>query len=293
MKFITILSTSIATYLNLKSVYVNLIIQSLLLFLLLNIISKIIIYIYAKSGANAKNAFLFKERINIIINIIIVCGLFIIWEDHLKNIITLISFISAGVAIAVKEVILNLIAGVIIKTKKTLKLEDRVEINEMKGDVVALSALSFKILEVNSKVDGEQSTGLIINIPNSFIFTYALKNYTTAFKYIWDEMTINLPLDADVEKTKKIILKIVNNNDVVKAIPKKMTKEIEDSSLDYHIYYNHLEPIIYTSINLNKIVLKVRFLVHPKKVRIVEDDIWLKIIKENNQNNIRLYKENQ
>ena len=151
--------------------------------------------------------------------------------------------------------------------------------------------LSFKVLEVSDKENGEQSNGKIVNIPNSYIFSYALKNYTTAFKYIWDEINVNIPLEADLEATKKIILKIVNNNEVIKEIPKKMDKQVSDASLEYRIYYNHLEPIIYTRVNNNHIELSVRFLVHPKKMRNVENDIWIKILNEYQNKKITLYKE--
>ena len=170
-------------------------------------------------------------------------------------------------------------------------MEDRIEINDVIGDVVVINLLSFKVLEVSDKENGEQSNGKIVNIPNSYIFSYALKNYTTAFKYIWDEINVNIPLEADLEATKKIILKIVNNNEVIKEIPKKMDKQVSDASLEYRIYYNHLEPIIYTKVNNNHIELSVRFLVHPKKMRNVENDIWIKILNEYQNKKITLYKE--
>ena len=170
-------------------------------------------------------------------------------------------------------------------------MEDRIEINDVIGDVVVINLLSFKVLEVSDKENGEQSNGKIVNIPNSYIFSYALKNYTTAFKYIWDEINVNIPLEADLEATKKIILKIVNNNEVIKEIPKKMDKQVSDASLEYRIYYNHLEPIIYTKVNNNHIELSVRFLVHPKKMRNVENDIWIKILNEYQNKKITLFKE--
>lgn len=91
-------------------------------------------------------------------------------------------------------------------------------------------------------------------------------------------------------KIKKEILKIVNENGIVSRIPKKMNKAIEDASLDYRIYYNHLEPIIYTKVVDDYVELDVRFLVHPKKERIVEDDIWNKILKKYKEGKINLYK---
>ena len=63
--------------------------------------------------------------------------------------------------------------------------------------------MSFKVLELGDRLNGEQSSGIIVNIPNSKIFSEALKNYTTAFKYIWSEMIVNIDFEADIDKNKK------------------------------------------------------------------------------------------
>lgn len=271
--------------------YFKLLILSLLIIIVCKLCAKLFVFIIKKINKDSRTLFLLNQNINIISNLFIIGGLFVIWSDYLSNFLTIISFISAGVTIAIREVILNFFAGIFIKTRTPFKLEDRIEINNIIGDVVVINLLSFKVLEVSDKDNGEQSNGKIVNIPNSYIFSYALKNYTTAFKYIWDEMIVNIPLNADVEKTKKIILKIVNNNEVIKAIPKKMDKQVSDASLEYRIYYNHLEPIIYTRVVNNHIELSVRFLVHPKKMRNVENDIWLNILNEYKNKKIALFTE--
>ena len=69
-----------------------------------------------------------------------------------------------------------------------------------------------------------------------------------------------------------------------------MEKEMNTISLDYRIYFNKLKPIIYTNIVDNHIELSVRFLVHPKKIRLVENDIWLKIIDSYQKGEINLAK---
>ena len=271
--------------------YLVLILKSILLLIIFRFLYKMIVLIFTKKIKTSRKVFLFNKNISIIINIISLIVLFIIWEPHLKNIITIISFVSAGLTIAIRDIILNLFAGIFINARKPFKLEDRISIDGVIGDVVVINALSFKILEVKDRENGEQSSGLIVNIPNSFVFSKSLKNYNTAFKYIWEEITVKIPLDADIERNKKEILKIVENNEIVASIPKKMNKEIHDASLDYRIYYNHLEPIIYTKVVDSHIELTARFLVHPKKSRIVEDDVWTKILKKYKENKIDLYKD--
>lgn len=270
--------------------YLVLFTKSILYLLIFRLINKLIILVCAKRIKTSRKVFIFNQNVSIIINIITFITLFIVWEPYLENIITIISFISAGVTIAIREIIINIFAGIFIKARKPFKLEDRISIDGIIGDVVVINTLSFKILEVRERENGEQSSGLIINIPNSFIFSKTLKNYNTAFKYIWEELTVKIPLDADVEKNKKEILQIVENNEIVASIPKKMDRAIHNASMEYRIYYNHLTPIIYTKVVDSHIELTARFLVHPKKSRIVEDDIWTKILQKYKKKKIDLYK---
>ena len=273
------------------SEYLILLGRTLLVYTFFKVLNYIIVLITTKWINRSKTRFMFHQGVNIIMNIFCVVIIFLIWYPYLKNVMTIISFISAGITIAIRDIILNLFAGLYIKTKKPFKLEDRISIDGVTGDVILINNLSFKILEVSDKPNGEQSSGLIINIPNSYIFSKTLKNYNLAFKYVWDEVNIRLKIDADLEKNKKEIMEIITSNETVKEIPKKMKKELKQATVDYRIYYNHLDPIIYTKVVDNHIELSLRFLTHPKKTRIIEDDLWINILKKYKENKIDLFTE--
>ena len=269
--------------------YFILILISIIIVISFKLINKIICKAYSLSKHSSRNIFKFNQFLNVLSNILIYLSIFMLWESHLSNIVTIISFISAGATIALREVILNLFAGVFIKISKPFVVEDRIEIGDVKGDVVLINSMSFKVLELGNRLNGEQSSGIIVNIPNSKIFSEPLKNYTTAFKYIWSEMVVNVDFTSDIEKNKKKLYEIVNKNDVIKAIPKKMDKAIDEACGSYRIYYNNLKPIIYTEYKDDHIEFTIRFLVHPKKERNVLNDLWINIIKEAQKGNINLY----
>lgn len=290
MNIIDNLSKHLKEVTGMNNEYFVLIIISIIVIIGVKVINKIINKIYRLDEHSGKNMFTFRERTNIFANIIIVILLFSIWEGHLKNIVTIISFVVGATTLAIREVILNLTAGLYIKVSKPFKVEDRIEIDNIKGDVVLISALSFKVLELKDRLNGEQSSGIIVNIPNSKIFSNSLKNYTTAFKYIWSELVIPVSIDSDINKTKRILYSIVNKNEVIKSIPKKMDKAIDESKGQYRIYYNNLKPIIYTEYKDNHIEFTIRFLVHPKKERNVINDLWIKILECNKESVINLYK---
>lgn len=269
--------------------YIKLGIFTILVFVVMSIIKNILCRIYIKRDRSSRDRYLYNRKIQVICGLVTVVLLVLVWEEHLRNFMTFITFFSTGVAIAVREIILNFFAGIYIHMNKPFALEDRIEVNEIKGDVVNINATNFELLEIGNRVNGEQSTGRIVNIPNSFVFRYSIKNYVKAFKYIWTELTVKIELDSNVDRTKKILYNIVKKNNVIQEIPEKMETQVIDASTDYRIYFNNLEPIIYTAVVDSHIELYIRYLVHPKKARNVEDKIWTDVIKAYRAGKIAIY----
>lgn len=271
--------------------------RKLFLTFLLTIISFLIIKIIKVCLKNIlmvfeqKKAFHYYQISSIVLTVINVVIIFILWDEFLDNIITIISFISAALTLALRELIFNFFAGIYIKVKKPFVVEDRIEVNGIKGDVINISNLNFEILEVNSNENGSQSTGIAIIMPNSLALTTPIKNEDKNFKYIWNEIVVKTTLDTDITEAKKKFLEIINQNEVVKRIPKKMQNEMEEISLDYRIYYNKLDPIVYLKVVDSHIEFSIRYLVHPKKNRYVEDDVWSKILELHHNHEITLYEE--
>ena len=288
MEILKDFSKYISNYLTIKSEYIYLIIISLGIVCLVNLVRFVILKLSFKKDLNAKEKYIYFKGGSALSRIIIIILLTFVWIDYLKNFMTLITFISTAITLSIKEIIFNFFAGIYIRTSKVFSLEDRIEVNGIKGDVVNINRTGFDILEISDRENGEQSTGKIVHVPNSVVFTYPVKNYVKAFKYIWDEMKIKVPLNADITKTKKELYKIINKNSVVRDIPKKMKSEVNESSAEYRIYFNNLDPIIYVEVVDDKVEIFMRFLVHPKKQRNVENSIWLDILKANKDGIIQL-----
>lgn len=286
--------TDIAEYLNkisgIDKEYIKLTIITILILLIAEILKWIVKNTYAHMPMSDKKKFFRNRKFRIIITVVSIIVILLAWGEKLNGIITIVSFVSAGIAIAIREIIFNFFAGIYIRVRKPFYVEDRIEIDDIKGDVINTHGLSFEMLEVGERNDGEQSTGRIVHIPNSYVFTKTLKNYTKAFKYIWDEIKIEIDLDADIDATKEKIYDILFENAELQETPKKMEDAVDEAILEYRIYYNNLEPIIYTTIKDSHVELQLRYLVHPKKARNVQDEIVLKILEENKKGSIKLYK---
>lgn len=275
---------------SIDEIYCILIIKTLSFFLILTIIKKIGVKILKKIK-DSKKEYIYIQKYKLLINITKLIVFLLLWGKYLESFITLISLISAGFTIALRDLIFNFFSGIYIKIKKPFEIEDRIEINNYKGDVININTLSFEVLEVNNQNFIGQSTGVITHLPNSLIFNHPLRNYNKAFKYIWNEMTFRVPLKCNLSKTKGVIYKIVNSNEVIKNIPPKMKNQINNSTSDYRIYYNQYEPIIYTQIVENHIELTVRYLIHPKKARYINSVISNKVLEAYQNGEIELYED--
>ena len=270
--------------------YIILIIKTFIFLFILTIIKKLGIKILKRIKDNKKE-YTYTQRYKLLINISKFIIFIFLWGEYLGEFLTIISVISAAFTIAIRDLIFNFFCGIYIKIAKPFEIEDRIEIHNYKGDVINIKALNFEVLEVNNETFTGQSTGVITHIPNSNIFNYPLRNYNKAFKYIWNEITIKIPLDSNLKKSKNVIYKIVNSNEIIKNIPQKMNKQINNISSDYRIYYNKYEPTIYTKVVDSHIELTVRYLIHPKKARYVESIIWNNILKAYQNGEINLLKD--
>ena len=256
----------------------SILIESAIIFIVYYILKKTIHHIVYKKMEGRKE-YIINHTLQILLNILECLSFIIIWNNFIKNLMTLISVISAAITISLRELILNFFCGLYINIKKPFKVEDRIEIDGIRVEVV----------EVSTNETHGQSTGIIVTFPSSIVLTKPIKNITKGFKYIWDEIVIKIDLQSDLQKNKNEIYKIINNNEIIKNIPHKMENQINYINSTNRIYYNKLDPIIYTRIVDNYIELTVRYLMHPKKARYVESEIWNKIYNSYKDNKINLY----
>lgn len=293
MNFFEEFSKNMSNITGISSVPILLTTYSIIAIIVTSLIAKGLIFLNTELNKNERNIYIINKKVKIAKIILLTIALFFIWEDQIKNIMTFISFVGAAATLAIREVIANFFAGIYISLKKPFKVEDRIEIKDsggnITGDVVNINSLNFEILEVSNKEQGEQSTGIIIQVPNSKVLTNPVKNYTKAFKYIWNELEVKIKLEANLKENKTVLYEIVKNNDIVKRIPKKMKDQLNNVIGDYRIYYNNLDPIIYTKLTPECIELKIRYLAHPKKARHIESQIWNKIYEAYENKELELY----
>ena len=134
-----------------------------------------------------------------------------LWFRGFQSLSTYLGLLSAGVAIALQTPLVNLAGWFFILWRKPFHVGDRIEIGDVKGDVIDQRIFMFSLMEIGNRVDAEQSTGRVIHVPNGKVFSEPLANYTDGFQYIWNEIPVLLTFESNWEKAKEILTKVIAN----------------------------------------------------------------------------------
>jgi small-conductance mechanosensitive channel len=204
--------------------------------------------------------------------IVAVITLAFIWFDAFSELPTYLGLVSAGIAIALADLLKNMAGWLYIVVRRPLWLGDRVEIDGTRGDVVDVRLFRFTLMEIGEWVHADQSTGRLVHVPNGVLFTKPMANYTEGFEHIWDEIPIMVTFESNWEKAKAIILEEIEAISV--DVSAKASEGMRKTARDYQIKIGKLTPIVYLSVEASGVVLTGRFLVSARKRRGVEEHVW-------------------
>jgi small-conductance mechanosensitive channel len=119
---------------------------------------------------------LYKKKVGqYLFYILAVCYL-LIWVSQLQVFFVSLLAVAAAIVIALKELIMCVTGGTLIKIGNIFKTGDRIEIYGTRGFVIEKNLLTTKILEIGPEKNSQQTTGDIITIPNSLMLAKTLKN---------------------------------------------------------------------------------------------------------------------
>jgi small-conductance mechanosensitive channel len=200
------------------------------------------------------------------------------WLHIFGSVATFLGLISAGIAIALKDPLVNMVAWAFILIRQPFKVGDRIQIGKVSGDVIDIRLFQFSVNEIGNWVDADQSTGRIIHIPNGIIFTEPQANYTAGFQYIWNEIPVLLTFESDWKKAKRILTEIVNHHGVL--LSTEAERQIKEAAKKFLIFYSKLTPIVYTNVKDSGVLLTMRYMCDPRERRSIAEKIWEDVLNQ-------------
>ncbi|UCG51053.1 MAG: mechanosensitive ion channel [Candidatus Latescibacterota bacterium] len=221
--------------------------------------------------------YLLAKSFNYILGFAVIIVTMIIWFGNVTGWAAYLGILSAGLAIALQDPVTNLAGWIFITVRKPFGVGDRIQIGEHRGDVIDMRLFQFTLVEIGNWVDADQSTGRIIHIPNGWVFKHSTANYTAGFNFIWNELPITITFESNWEKAKQILTDIAARHSILED--REAQEQVRRAARKYLIYFQHLTPIVWTSVADNGVTLTVRYICEPRKRRSSEGAIWEEVLR--------------
>jgi small-conductance mechanosensitive channel len=180
------------------------------------------------------------------------------------------------VAIALHAPLTNFAGWVFLTVRRPFTVGDRIQIGEHAGDVIDLRLFAFSLVEIGNWVDADQSTGRILHIPNGKVFQETVANYTQGFNFIWDEIPVTVTFESDWRKAKELLTEIAGRHAALTR--EDAARQVREAANKFLIKYEHLTPIVWTTVADIGVTLTIRFLTDPRRRRSAEVAIWEEIL---------------
>lgn len=225
---------------------------------------------------DTKERYTFRKAVSIIITFLALAFLFAVWFKETTGLIVAYGILSAGIAIALQDLLKSIAGGIIIFVSRPFRAGDRIEVEGMIGDVLDIRNFSTSLMEIQEWVDGDQYTGRIVQLPNSFILSGKVKNYTKDFSFIWDEVQIMLVYGSNWKKAEDIALKVAK--ETLYGFEESAKKELLTMGEKYFITTYDVETRLYMKMQDNWIDMRLRYVVDPRQRRKIKDNLVQKLL---------------
>ena len=129
---------------------------------------------------NSRNGFL----------LLMLLGLVMIWGEELRTLALSIVAIAVAFVVATKELILCFTGSILKSGSRSFVLGDRIQVKDLRGDVIDQTLLATTILEVGPGKHMHQRTGRRIVIPNALFVSEPVVNESFTTHYDFHVFTV-------------------------------------------------------------------------------------------------------
>ncbi|MCD4667644.1 MAG: mechanosensitive ion channel [Sulfurimonas sp.] len=214
---------------------------------------------------------------------LIILILFFNYIENVSYLVTILGFASAGIAIAMKDWFMSILGWLVIVFGGSIHVGDRIRVDmdglKYVGDVMDISLLRMTILEditLTTVVDNRRA-GRIIFVPNNYVFTRMIANYThSSLKTVWDGIKITITFDSNHKKAMHIA------KDITRKYSKGYTditrKQLNKLRNNYSLKNTNVEPRIFSFIDSNGITIDSWYLTNAYATLTLRSVISLEIV---------------
>jgi small-conductance mechanosensitive channel len=190
---------------------------------------------------------------------------------------TFLGLLSAGLAIALKDPLVNLVGWMLIIWRRPFAVGDRIQIGSHAGDVMDLTVFRFTLAEIGNWVHSDQITGRIVHIPNGKVFVEPVAIYSRGMHdFIWNEVAVLVTFESNWKRAKDILNEIAVAHAGNLAEPAE--RKLKEYARDFLIVPIELTPRVFTTVEASGILLTVRHVCQSRHRRESTQEIWEDIL---------------
>ena len=157
------------------------------------------------SRENKLRASVFWRNFSLLIAFI---ALIFVWRAELRAAALSLAALSVAVVLVGKEMFTSVLGYIHRTTSGSFNFGDVIEINNIKGEVIDQTLLSTTVLEMSEE---HLFTGKVVQFPNSFYITYAMKNYSRLGDYQLGMVSIPLAASSDLDTARRILAEVATS----------------------------------------------------------------------------------
>ncbi|KIM12275.1 MAG: membrane protein [Sulfurovum sp. FS08-3] len=195
-------------------------------------------------------AYRINKALNMLFFTVLILVLLFSYIENVSYLVTVLSFASAGIAIAMKDWFMNMLGWFVLVTSDSIRIGDRVRFDRngvvYVGDIVDISLLRMTMQEdvtLTTYMENRRA-GRFVFIPNNYIFTEMISNYShSGLKTVWDGIDFIITFDSDEKRAMSIA------KEVTKKYSKGYTditrKQLNALRSEYSLKNTNVEPRIF------------------------------------------------
>jgi len=193
--------------------------------------------------------------------------------EEFHGVATFLGFLTAGLAIALKDPLVNLVGWMLIIWRRPFAVGDRIQIGIHAGDVMDLTISRFTLAEIGNWVHADQITGRIVHIPTGKVFVEPLAIYSRGMHdFIWNEVAVLVTFESNWTRAKNILTEIAVTQAGHLAEP--VESKLKEYARDFLVVPIDLTPRVFTTVEASGILLTVRHLCQSRHRRESTQEIW-------------------
>jgi small-conductance mechanosensitive channel len=211
-----------------------------------------------------------------VVGVLVVAVLVLTWAPVRRDMVTLFTVIGTGLAIATREALMSVLGWLHLTIRAPYRQGDRIEVNGVHGDVVDIRLLHTTLVEVGGWVEGEQSTGRLVHVPNNWIILHPVTNDTHGFGFIWNEFTVTLTPESDWKAAQALLEGFVR--EMSPEVEARAQANLRQLAPHFLVQYSILSPFVYVRVDDHGIRLTLRHLCEVRRRRGIEHALTVRML---------------